>query len=90
MRSEKDIAQHRCCGERASGPLASFAIGELRGSMVTIRRQGQYRTEPKSGRASMVYVIDRGTASYVTEAIYRSKGYTPEFDDLPTEDQYHA
>lgn len=58
--------------------------------MMTIWPQGQYRTEPKSGRASMAYVIDRGIASYITEAIYRLKGYTPEFDDLPTEDQYHA
>jgi hypothetical protein len=58
--------------------------------MATIRPQGQYRTEPAGGRASMAYVIDRGTASYISEAIYRAKGYTPDFDELPTEGEYDA
>jgi hypothetical protein len=89
MRSEKDFAQHRRCGKGGIGRLARSQSG-VEHTMVTIKPQGQYRTEPISGRASMVYVIDRGTASYVTEAIYRLKGYTPEFEDLPTEDQYHA
>ena len=38
----------------------------------------------------MAYVIDRGTASYVNEATYRAKGYEPDFDKLPTEDDYDA
>jgi hypothetical protein len=58
--------------------------------MTTIRPQGQYRTEPAQGRAPMAYVIDRGIASYVSEATYRTKGYTPDFDKLPTEDEYDA
>jgi hypothetical protein len=27
---------------------------------------------------------------YVTEAVYRAKGYRPAFEMLPTEDEYHA
>jgi len=38
----------------------------------------------------MVYVWGNGSPTYVTEAIYRSKGYLPAFDDLPTEDEYDA
>jgi hypothetical protein len=58
--------------------------------MTTIRPQGQYRTEPADNRASMAYVIDRGTASYVSEETYRAKAYTPDFDDLRTEAEYDA
>jgi hypothetical protein len=38
----------------------------------------------------MAYVIDRGAATFVAEATYRAKGCFPAFDELPTEDQYHA
>jgi hypothetical protein len=38
----------------------------------------------------MAYVIDGGTATYVTEAVYRAKGYNPDFDQLPTEQEYDA
>ena len=38
--------------------------------------QGQYRTNPKDDRPPMAYVIDRGAATFVTEATYRAKGYT--------------
>lgn len=27
---------------------------------------------------------------YITEAAYRAKGYKPDFDKLPTEDEYDA
>lgn len=50
------------------------------------RLQGQYRTERREG--AMAYVIDGGAASYIQEATYREKGYRPNFDDLPTEDEY--
>lgn len=52
--------------------------------------QGQYRTNPKDDRQPMAYVIDHGAATFVTEAVYRAKGYIPAFEQLPTEDQYHA
>jgi hypothetical protein len=38
----------------------------------------------------MVYVIGGGPASYMTEALYRAKGFEPDFDDLPTEAEYDA
>jgi len=38
----------------------------------------------------MAFVIDGASASYVTEAVYRAKGYSPDFDKLPTEDEYDA
>jgi|KBSMisStaDraftv2_1062788.scaffolds.fasta_scaffold1243626_1 hypothetical protein len=38
----------------------------------------------------MAYVVDGFSASYVTEAVYRAKDYRPDFDDLPTEDEYDA
>jgi hypothetical protein len=58
--------------------------------MVWNRLQGQYRTEPVGDQTPMAYVIDGGSASYVTEAVYRAKGYNPDFDKLPTEDEYDA
>jgi hypothetical protein len=54
------------------------------------RPQGRYRTEPGGDRSPMAYVLDGGSASYVTEAVYRAKGYTPDFDELPTEDEYDS
>lgn len=38
----------------------------------------------------MAYVIGGGSPSYVTEAVYRAKGYEPTFEKLPTEDEYDA
>ena len=58
--------------------------------MATKRPQGQYRTVPVGEHIPMAYVIDRGTASYVNEATYRAKGYQPDWEELPTEDQYDA
>ena len=52
--------------------------------------EGQYRTRPSGGQAPMVYVWGSRTSSYVTEAAYRAKGYSPDFDALPTEDEYDA
>ena len=53
--------------------------------------QGQYRTQPAGDGSPMAYV--RGGAMpaiYVTEAAYRAKGYKPDFEKLPTEDEYDA
>lgn len=52
------------------------------------KTQGRYRTEPAGNRGCMAYVVDGFSASYVTEAVYRAKGYKPDFDDLPAEDEY--
>ena len=52
--------------------------------------EGQYRTKPAGSQAPMVYVWGGRTSSYVTEAAYRAKGYSPDFDTLPTEDEYDA
>ena len=38
----------------------------------------------------MVFVWGSGSPSYVTEATYRAKGYLPDFEKLPTEDEYDA
>jgi len=38
----------------------------------------------------MAYVFGGGSPSYVTEAAYRAKGYAPDFERLPTEDEYDA
>jgi hypothetical protein len=52
--------------------------------------QGQYRTKPSGDHAPMAYVLGGGSPTYVTEAIYRAKGYVPPFEKLPTEDEYDA
>jgi hypothetical protein len=36
------------------------------------------------------YVLVGNVASYITETAYREKEYEPDFDDLPTEDEYDA
>lgn len=56
--------------------------------MAIKRREGQYKTEPVGDREARAYVVDGGGASYVTETAYRAKGYQPDFDELPTEDEY--
>lgn len=58
--------------------------------MDTRKPQGQYRTEPRDGHTPMAYVIGGGSPSYVTEAVYRAKGYEPTFERLPTEAEYDA
>jgi hypothetical protein len=57
---------------------------------VVLRSEGQYRTVPTGNHAPMVYVRGSSGPSYVTEAVYRAKGYKPVFESLPTEDQYDA
>ena len=53
--------------------------------------QGQYRTEPAGDRSPMAYLRGGAVpAMYITEAAYRAKGYKPDFDKLPTEDEYDA
>jgi hypothetical protein len=66
--------------------LAQSVEAEMRSNLT----QGRYRTEPVGDHTPMAYVIDGGTATYVTEAVYRAKGYNPEFDELPTEQEYDA
>jgi len=51
---------------------------------------GQYRTTPLGDQARMVYVWGGGSPSYLSEATYRAKGYSPAFEELPTEDEYDA
>jgi hypothetical protein len=52
--------------------------------------QGQYRTTPDGDRPAMVYVWGGSSSSYVTEAAYREKGYSPDFETLATEDEYDS
>ena len=52
--------------------------------------QGQYRTPLTKQRRPMAYVVDGRIASFMTEEVYRSKGYEPPFGELPTEDEYNA
>jgi hypothetical protein len=56
--------------------------------MATKRPQGQYRTEPTGNRGPMAYVLVGSLASYISETAYREKEYEPDFDELPTEDEY--
>lgn len=50
--------------------------------------EGQYRTKPTDGHSPMVYVIGGAAPSYITEAMYRAKGFDPAFDKLLTEGEY--
>lgn len=52
--------------------------------------QGQYRTPPTKQRQPMAYVVDGRIASFVTEGVYRAKGFKPPFEELPSEDEYNA
>ena len=52
--------------------------------------QGQYRTPPTKRRRPMAYVVDGRVASFVTEEVYRAKGYEPAFEKLPSEDEYNG
>ena len=52
--------------------------------------EGQYRTVPANGHTPMVYVIGGGAPSYMTEAMYRAKGFQPVFENLRTEAEYDA
>jgi hypothetical protein len=38
----------------------------------------------------MAYVLVGHLASYITEEAYREKEYEPDFDELPTEDEYDS
>lgn len=38
----------------------------------------------------MAYVVDGRVASFVTEEVYRAKGYEPAFEKLPSEDEYNG
>ena len=58
--------------------------------MVKARPGGHYRTDTTGGRPARAYVIDGKSAKFVDEATYRAKGYLPEFETLPSEDEYHA
>jgi hypothetical protein len=59
--------------------------------MVRYRLEGQYRTEPTGSGTPMAYLRGGAVPSiYITEAAYRAKGYKPDFDTLPTEDEYDA
>lgn len=73
---------------RCFAPYPKLSSNE--GDMEKRKPQGQYRTDPAGNNSPMVYVWGNGSPTYVTEAIYRSKGYLPAFDDLPTEDEYDA
>lgn len=57
---------------------------------MVLRSQGQYKTVPSGDHTPMVYVRSSKGPSYVTEAVYRAKGYKPAFEKLPTEDEYDA
>ena len=51
---------------------------------------GRYRTDASEHRPARAYVVDGAKAYFVTEAVYRAKGFQPPFETLPGEDQYHA
>jgi len=53
--------------------------------------RGVYRTKtPESGAQYAAMVYGHSAAFEVPEQYYRDRGYTPNFDDLPTKDQYDA
>jgi hypothetical protein len=54
------------------------------------RPQGQYRTVPAGDDEPRAYVLVGNVASYITRTAYREKKYEPDFDALPTEDEYDA
>lgn len=57
---------------------------------MTKKPEGQYRTTTNGDQAPMVYVWGGNNSSYITEAVYRAKGYLPAFEMLPAEDEYDA
>lgn len=49
---------------------------------------GRYKTPAVGNREAEAYVEDGGIGSFVPESLYRSRGYQPEYETLPTEEEY--
>ena len=97
MKNTSDAAPTTVCRHYLLGIRASRSTGLLLCSPLSTETRvdkrkpsGQYRTEPSDGHTPMVYIVGGGPARYVTEAAYRASGLEPDFDKLPTEDEYDA
>ena len=51
---------------------------------------GIYRVRRIGGLGSDARVTDTTTVMDVPESVYRARGYQPDFDTLPWQDEYHA
>jgi hypothetical protein len=51
---------------------------------------GKYRCAAIGTLEATAYVEAGGASSFVAEAVYRTHGYSPEFDVLPTAEEYEA
>jgi len=52
--------------------------------------RGIYRVRRIGGLGSDARVTDTTTVMDVPESVYRARGYQPDFDTLPWQDEYHA
>jgi hypothetical protein len=48
---------------------------------------GQYRTRGADALGHKAFVADKSISFTIDEALYRSRGYAPSFDDLPWQDE---
>ena len=46
---------------------------------------GRYRTRGVDGGSDLAFVVDKSISFQVGERLYRSRGYSPPFDQLPWE-----
>jgi len=51
--------------------------------------RGQFRQSPIDAE-SMAYVAMPIGGSFITESVYRARGYQPRFEALPTQEEYEA
>ena len=52
--------------------------------------KGLYQTPAVGSREAEAYVTDGTIGSFVPKSTYRMRNYQPEFDTLPSEDEYRA
>jgi hypothetical protein len=52
--------------------------------------RGQFRLPATGGAEPLVYVAGGDVMEFVTESDYRTRGYQPNFETLPYEQEYDA
>lgn len=72
-------------------PANSYMLSDKQGAINMAKTPvGRYRCPAVGNLEETAYVEDGGIASFVKRSDYEAKGYSPPFDQLPTEDQYIA
>jgi hypothetical protein len=44
---------------------------------------GKYRTRGVGGKPDLAFVVDKSISFQMGEMLYRNRGYSPSYDDLP-------